>query len=162
MPISRKIRNNALLGKIDVDITENNRLTLSHNFDYSRNTNQTFDVSTYGNSANGIEGPSKINAFNANLFTTLSPTKVNELHFTYGREERPRSAVESNVPADTAMGFATTFRFGHPFFLGPNVDETFWRTQIKDNISIVSGRHTVKLGGEWIHSRQLANLPRVL
>ena len=152
LPISRKVRNNALLGKVDIDITSNNRLTLSHNFDYSRNTNQTFDVATYGNSANGIEGPSKINAFNANLFTTVSPTKVNELHFTYGREERPRSAVESNVPADTAMGFATTFRFGAPFFLGPNVDETFWRTQIKDNFSIVAGRHTVKFGGEWMHS----------
>ena len=152
LPIGRKVRNNAVLGKIDIDITQNNRLTLSHNFDYSRNTNQTFDVATYGNSANGIEGPSKINAFNANLFTTVSPTKVNELHFTYGREERPRAAVESNVPADTAMGFVTTFRFGHPFFLGPNVDETFWRTQIKDNFSIVSGRHTVKFGGEWMHS----------
>ncbi|MBA3514008.1 MAG: TonB-dependent receptor, partial [Pyrinomonadaceae bacterium] len=153
LPINRKVRNNALLGKIDVDLTQNNRLTLSHSFDYSRNTNQTFDVATYGNSANGIEGPSKINAFNANLFTTISPTEVNEAHFTYAREERPRSAVESNVPADTAMGFGTTFRFGSPFFLGPNVDETFWRTQIKDNFSIVSGRHTIKFGGEWMHSR---------
>jgi hypothetical protein len=151
-PISHKIRNHALLGKIDVDVTQNNRLTLSHNFDYSRNTNQTFDVPTYGNSANGIEGPSKINAFNLNLFTTVSPTKVNELHFTYAREERPRAAVQSNVPADTAMGFATTFRFGHPFFLGPTVDETFWRTQIKDNFSIVTGAHTIKVGGEWMHS----------
>jgi len=156
-PISHRIRNNALLGKIDWDLTQNNRLTFSHNFDYSRNVNQTFDVPTYGNSANGIEGPSKINAFNANLFTTVSPSKVNELHFTYGREERPRSAVESNIPADTAMGgffnpAEPTFRFGHPFFLGPNVDETFWRTQIKDNFSIVSGRHNVKVGGEWMHS----------
>ncbi len=152
LPVSHRIRNNALLGKVDVDLTQNNRLTLSHNFDYSRNKNQTFDVPTYGNSANGTEGPSKINAFNANLSTTLSATKVNEAHFTYSREERPRAANESNVPADTAMGFATTFRFGHPFFLGPNVDETFWRTQLKDNLSIVAGRHTVKVGGEWMHS----------
>ena len=77
-PISHRIRNNALLGKFDLDVTQNHRLTLSHNFDYSRNTNQTFDVTTYGNSANGIEGPSKINVFNANLFSTVSPTKVNE------------------------------------------------------------------------------------
>lgn len=152
LPVSRKIRNNAFLGKIDVDFTQNNRLTLSHNFDYSRNTNQTFDVSTYGNSANGIEGPSKINVLNANFFSTLSATKVNEFHFTYSREERPRSAVTSNVPADTAMGFATTFRFGHPFFLGPNIDETFWRTQLKDNFSIVSGRHNIKFGADWMHS----------
>lgn len=152
LPIERPIQNSAILGKVDWDLTPNNRLTISHNFDYSKNENQTFDVATYGNSANGVEGPSKINAFNANLFTTLSPTKVNEFHFTYGREERPRAAVPSNVPADTAMGFVTTFRFGNPFFLGPNVDETFWRTQIKDNFSIVAGRHTVKFGGEWVHS----------
>lgn len=151
-PVSHRIRNNAILGKFDLDINQDHRLTLSHNFDYSKNTNQTFDVPTYGNSANGIEGPSKINAFNANLFSTISATMVNEAHFTYGREERPRSAVASNVPADTAMGFATTFRFGSPFFLGPNVDETFWRTQIKDNFSIVTGAHTVKVGGEWMHS----------
>lgn len=152
LPIQRPIRNSAILGKVDWDLTQNNRLTLSHNFDYSKNENQTFDVATYGNSANGIEGPSKINVFNANFFSTVSPTKVNEFHFTYGREERPRSAVPSNILPDTAMGFVTTFRFGNPFFLGPNVDETFWRTQIKDNFSIVSGRHTVKFGGEWVHS----------
>ena len=156
-PINRPIRNNALLGKVDVNLTQNNTLALSHNFDYSKNENQTFDVATYGNSANGIEGPSKIHAFNVNLYSNLPPNKLNEFHFTYAREERPRSAVTSNVPADTAMGgfFSAaepTFRFGHPFFLGPNVDETFWRTQIKDNFSIVTGRHNVKFGGEWLHS----------
>ncbi len=152
-PIQRPIRNSAILGKIDWNLTNNNKLTLSHNFDYSRNENQTFDVNTYGNSANGIEGPSKINAFNLNLFTTVSPTKVNEFHFTYGREERPRAATPSNIPADMAMGFVDTFRFGNPFFLQPGVDETFWRTQLRDNFSIISGTHTVKLGGEWVHSR---------
>ncbi|MDT7781398.1 MAG: hypothetical protein QOC99_3910 [Acidobacteriota bacterium] len=152
LPIKRPVRNSAILGKVDFELNANNHLTLSHNFDYSKNENQTFDVATYGNSANGIEGPSKIHAFNANLFSTLSPTKVNELHFTYGREVRPRAATPSNVPADTAMGFATTFRFGNPFFLAPGVDETFWRTQIKDNFTIVAGDHTAKLGGEWVHS----------
>ena len=152
LPVERPIHNSAILGKFDFELTKSNHLTLSHNFDYSRNENQTFDVATYGTTANGTEGPSKIHAFNANLFTTVSPTKVNEFHFTYGREVRPRAATESNIPADTAMGFAPTFRFGHPFFLGPNVDETFWRAQIKDNFSIVSGNHTAKFGGEWLHS----------
>ncbi|HEX8492028.1 MAG TPA: TonB-dependent receptor [Pyrinomonadaceae bacterium] len=153
LPIKRPVRNSGILGKFDWDLNPSNKLALSYNFNLSRNENQTFDVATYGNSANGIEGPSKINTFNANLFTTVSTTKVNEAHFTYGNEERPRSAVDSNVPADTAMGFATTFRFGSPFFLQPNVDETFKRTQVRDNFSIVSGRHTIKFGGEWIHSR---------
>ena len=50
------------------------------------------------------------------------------------------------------MGFGPTFRFGNPFFLEPNVDELIKRFQFKDNVSIVTGRHTVKAGGEWLHT----------
>ena len=39
------------------------------------------------------------------------------------------------------MGFATTFRFGAPFFLEPTIDELIWRTHLKDNFSIVHGSH---------------------
>jgi hypothetical protein len=152
LPIKHPVRNTALLGKYDWNVNPKNQLSASYNFDRSNNENQTFDVPTYGNSANGIEGSSKINAVNFNLFTTVSPRKVNEGHFSFSREDRPRSAVNSNVPADTAMGFATSFRFGQPFFLEPKVDEVFKRVQIRDNFSILAGRHTVKLGGEWLRS----------
>src|SRR5690349_4908654 len=152
LPVDHKINNQAFFAKVDLNINKANQLAVSYNFDYSKNTNQTFDVATYGNSANGIEGPSKINVLRFNLFTTISPTKINEAHFSYSRELRPRAAVNSNVPADTAMGFATTFRFGFPFFLEPTVDELLWRTQAKDNFSIVTGNHTVKVGGEWLHT----------
>jgi hypothetical protein len=152
LPVSHKINNQAFLGKVDFNLNDANQLAISYNFDYSKNTNQTFDVATYGNSANGIEGPSKINVIRANLFTTVSPTRLNEAHFSYSRELRPRFAVDSNIPADTAMGFDTTFRFGFPFFLEPNVDELLWRTQVKDNFSIVSGNHNIKVGGDWLHT----------
>ena len=151
-PIDHTIDNTAILAKGDVLLNDNNTLSFSYNFDHSKNVNQTFDVPGYGSSANGIEGPSKIHVLNLNLFSTLSTTRLNEFHVTYSREVRPRSAVESNVPADTAMGFSDTFRFGNPFFLQPNVDETLWRAQIKDNLSLVMGRHTVKVGGEWVHT----------
>ncbi|HEU4386162.1 MAG TPA: carboxypeptidase regulatory-like domain-containing protein, partial [Blastocatellia bacterium] len=151
-PVNHPIRSTAALGKLDWYLSPANKLAVSYNFAYSRNENQTFDVAGYGNSANGIEGPSKIHAFNANLFSTLSPRMVNEAHFTYSRENRAREAVDSNVPADTAMGFVDTFRFGNPFFLQPNIDEIFWRSQIRDNLTLISGRHTIKMGGEWIHS----------
>src|SRR5215510_5126788 len=152
LPVVHKIDNQAIFAKVDFNLNSANQLVISYNFDHSENTNQTFDVSTYGNSANGIEGPSKINVIRANLFTTISPTKLNEAHFSYSRELRPRSAVDSNVPADTAMGFATTFRFGFPFFLEPTVDELLWRTHVKDNFSIISGDHNIKVGGEWLHT----------
>lgn len=152
LPVDHTIDNTALLAKLDVLLSSNHTLAVSYNFDHSKNVNQTFDVPGYGNSANGIEGPSKIHVLNLNLFSTLSPTRLNEFHVTYSREVRPRAAVDSNVPADTAMGFVNTFRFGNPFFLQPNVDETIWRAQVKNNVSLVMGRHTVKLGGEWVHT----------
>jgi hypothetical protein len=152
LPVAHKINNNATLVKADWNLTPGNTLSASYNFDYSKNINQTFDVPTYGNSANGIEGPSKINVLNANLFSTVTPTRLNEFHVTYSREGRPRSATASSVPADTAMGFATSFRFGNPFFLAPTVDELVKRFQVKNNFSIVSGTHTIKAGGEWQHT----------
>lgn len=153
LPVRRPIYTTALLGKLDWNLTPSNQLAVSYNFNQSKKVNETFDVATYGNSANGIEGDfTKIHVFNVNLFSSLSATKVNEAHVTYLREVRPRTAVTSNVPADTGIGFAPSFRFGKPFFLGPNVDETFWRSQIKDNFTIVWRKHTVKFGGEWIHS----------
>ena len=153
LPVSHKVRNSAVLAKYDWTLNQSNKLGVSYNFDRSRNENQTFDVPTYGDSANGIEGtPALIHAVNLNLFTTVSNKILNEAHFTYSRENRGRAAVNSNVPADTAMGFATTFRFGQPFFIQPGIDELFWRTQLKDNVSIVSGKHTIKVGAEWLHS----------
>ena len=151
-PVDHKIDNNAVLAKLDWSLNAKNNLAFSLNFNRSENENQTFDVSTYGNSANGIEGPSKILVANLNLFTTVSSTRLNEFHITFSREDRPRSAVASNIPADTGMGFATTFRFGNPFFMAPAVDELIKRFQIKDNFSIVSGKHTVKFGLEWLHT----------
>lgn len=152
LPVAHPVRNTALLAKYDWNLNNTNKISASYNFDRSNNTNQTFDVPTYGDSANGIEGPSKINSVNLNIFSTVSAKKVNEGHFSFAREDRPREAVASNVPADTAMGFATTFRFGAPFFLEPNVNETFKRYQVRDNFSILAGKHTIKFGGEWLHS----------
>src|SRR5262245_17272213 len=152
LPIKKPINTSSLLGKLDFKLTEANELAFSYNFLRTNKENETFDVPTYGTSANGTEGPGKIHAFNVNFFTTFSATRFNEFHATYLREDRPRSATQSNVPADTAMGFVTTFRFGNPFFLGPNIDELFQRFQIRDNFSIVAGNHTVKMGGDWTHS----------
>jgi len=150
--VKHPIRNSAALGRFDWNVNQKNQFALSYNFDYSKNTNQTFDVPTYGDSANGIEGPSKISVINVNHYTTISSNKLNEAHFSYQREVRPRSATPSKIPADTAMGFGTTFRIGSPFFLEPNVDETIWRTQLRDNFSIVRGKHNFKFGGDWLHT----------
>jgi outer membrane receptor for ferrienterochelin and colicin len=152
-PVDHPIRSTSVLGKLTFQMSEKHNLNLSYNWLDSRNVNQTFDVDTYGNSANGIEGdPTRIHVVNLNLFSALSSSTLNEFHATYSRENRPRTAVESNVRADVGMGFDPSFRFGNPFFLHPNIDELFWRTHLKNNLSILAGNHNIKLGAEWIHS----------
>src|SRR5712664_2862283 len=155
-PVNHAVRNGAVFGRIDYNLNAKNQIFGSYNYDYSKNSNQTFDVPAYGTTANGIEGPSKIQAINTNWFSTLSNAMLNEAHFTYARENRPRAAsIPSSVP-DTAIGTVApfnSFRFGQPFFLEPTVDELFYRTDIRDNFSLIRGKHTFKFGGEWIHSR---------
>jgi hypothetical protein len=153
LPLEHPIKTAALLLKSDINVDESNRLAVSYNFNHSRKENETFDVPTYGTSANGIEGdPARINVLNGNLFTTLDSNMINEAHVTYSRETRPRRASASNLAADTGVGFAPSFRFGNPYFLQPNVDELIWRAQLKDNLSWIVGRHTFKAGAEWIHT----------
>jgi hypothetical protein len=152
-PVIHEVRNAAIFGRIDYNLNAKNQIFGSYNFDWSKNANQTFDVPTYGSSANGIEGPSKIQATSTNWVSTLSNNMLNEAHFTYARENRPRGTSNPSSVPDTAMGFGPTFRFGQPFFLEPAVDELFYRTDVRDNFSLIQGKHTWKLGGEWIHSR---------
>lgn len=153
LPIEHPNSTAAILLKTDGVLNLANRLAVSYNFNHSRKENETFDVATYGTSANGIEGdPARIHVLNANWFSTLSNSMLNEFHFTYSREDRPRKAVESNLTSDTGIGFGPTFRFGNPFFLQPGVDEHLWRVQMKNNLAWVKGRHTMKVGGEWLHT----------
>jgi len=152
-PIEHPVETAAILVKPEFTLNEANRLAVSYNFNHSRKENETFDVATYGNSANGTEGdPARIHVLNANLFSTLSNRTLNEFHVTYSREVRPRTANDSPLKADTGIGFAPTFRFGNPFFLQPNVDETLWRVQVKNNLSYLRGRHTFKVGAEWMYT----------
>jgi len=151
-PVRRPNHNSSLLGKIDWSVTPKNQFNSSFSFDSSRKLNETFDVSTYGSSANGTEGTGKIYISNNNLVTTLNQNMVNEAHFSFSREDRPRAANKSSIKPDTGIGFGPTFRFGNPFFLAPGVDETFKRIQISDKLTWVHGKHTIKGGGEWLHS----------
>jgi hypothetical protein len=156
-PVDHLIRNGAAFGRVDYNLNPRNQIFGSYNFDYSKNSNQTFDVPAYGTTANGIEGPSKIQAINTNWFSTISNSILNEAHFTYARENRPRNATAPNSVPDTNIGSsngasAFAFRFGQPFFLEPTVDEVFWRTDVRDNFTVIHGKHTFKTGGEWVHS----------
>src|SRR5438105_11296450 len=52
-------RNASIFGRVDYNLNAKNQIFGSYNFDWSKNPNQTFDVPTYGSTANGVEGPSR-------------------------------------------------------------------------------------------------------
>src|ERR1700730_3999510 len=153
LPVDHIVRNASVFGRVDYNLNSKNQIFGSYSFDRSNNPNQEFDVPPYGTTANGIEGASHIQSVNGNWFSTLSNNKLNEAHFTYSRETRPRAAVNQTAVPDTAIGFSPNFRFGQPFFLEPTVDELTYRTDVRDNFSLIRGKHTFKFGGEWLHTR---------
>jgi hypothetical protein len=152
VPVDHVVHNGAFFGRVDYSINQKNLLFGSYNFDYSRNPNQTFDVATYGTTANGVEGPAHIQTLNFNLVTNLDARRLNEAHITYGHETRPRSAINGSSVPDTGIGFFPSFRFGQPFFLGPGASETFYHLDFKDNFTLILGKHTLKMGGEFLYS----------
>jgi hypothetical protein len=155
LPINRVVHNGAFFGRMDYTINPKNQLFGSYNFDYSRNPYQTFDVATYGTTANGLEGPAHIQTLNFNLTTTFDARHLNEGHFTFGHETRPRSAIDGTAVPDTGIGFFPSFRFGQPFFLGPGASETFWHLDFKDNFTVILGKHTVKMGFSDLYSHNV-------
>lgn len=138
------------LGKVDFQVNNSNLLTLRHNFSRAEQVNGTFDVPTWGTSANGRE-TSKSNSFIASLVTNFSSTLLNEFRFQYAKEERPRFYDGPDLPDVTIGTFAgdISYRFGRPFFLPVPSDDT--RLQFTDNFTVIRGNHTVKFGADINH-----------
>src|SRR3989442_1482276 len=163
-PISRTNDARAALAKFDFRLSDRHNLSLKYNYTWSEQKNGTFDVDTWGASANGLE-KDRSHAVNGSLVSFLSSRTSNEFRFQYSREDRPRpysgptnprgdttgvsSIFGAAVPFhDTDVDPLNSFRFGLPFFL-PIRDDHDTRIQLLDNVSIARGNHLFKFGGEW-------------
>ncbi len=143
--INRTNDADVFLAKVDVSLNKSNLLTLRHNYSRAEQVNGTFDVPTWGSSANGRETDNS-NSFIGQLVSTISPTLLNEFRFQYAKEERPRFYDGPDLP-DTTIGTfdgSISYRFGRPFFLPVPSDDV--RMQFTDNFTVVTGNHTVKFG----------------
>jgi hypothetical protein len=136
-----------LLGKVDVQVNKNNLLTLRHNYSRAEQVNGTFDVPTWGISANGRE-TNKSNSFIGQLVTNFTSNLLNEFRFQWAKEERPRFYDGPDLPDTTIGTFDGTisYRFGRPFFLPVPSDDV--RLQFTDNVTVIRGNHTVKFGAD--------------
>ena len=155
--IARTNAANAVLAKLDFRLSDRHNATLKYNYTNSRQENGTFDVDFWGASANAVERDFS-HAVNGSLNSQFSSALSNEFRFQLAREERPRPYEgpinpETGRPfPDTDIGFVgpggfSGYRIGMPFFIP--VDAYDYRFQVLDNVSIVSGSHLFKFGGEW-------------
>jgi Carboxypeptidase regulatory-like domain/TonB dependent receptor-like, beta-barrel/TonB-dependent Receptor Plug Domain len=147
------------LAKLDWQASAKHLLTLRYNYTWSEQKNGTFDVDSWGVSANATEKDYS-HAITGSAISNLSGTALNEFRFQWAKEFRPRPydgplIAGSNRPLpDTAFDFGSSYRFGEPFFIP--VDYFDERVQFNDNISFIKGSHQLKAGAEFnrVHSNQ--------
>ena len=151
-PIERTNDARVLLLKTDWSVNPSNLATLRYNYTWSEQKNGTFDVDSWGRSANATEKDNS-NAISGSLISTLQSTLLNEFRFQYAREERPRPYDgplingQSRPLPDTAFDFGSSYRFGMPFFIPVEYYDT--RIQFNNNVSWLRGAHSVKAGVEY-------------
>ncbi|HNU06827.1 MAG TPA: carboxypeptidase regulatory-like domain-containing protein, partial [Pyrinomonadaceae bacterium] len=136
------------LAKVDVNLNKDNILTLRHNYSRAEQVNGTFDVPTWGISANGRE-TDKSNSFIGQLVSNFGSNFLNEFRFQWAKEERPRFYDGPDLP-DTTIGTfdgSISYRFGRPFFLPVPSNDTRW--QFTDNFTVIRGTHTIKFGFDY-------------
>lgn len=158
-PIERTNDARVFLGKLDWQINQAHLATIRYNYTWSEQKNGTFDVDSWGRSANATEKDYS-HAVTGSLISSLSSNLLNEFRFQWAKEFRPRPYDGPNITGqsrplpDTAFDFGRAYRFGEPFFIP--VDYFDERVQFNDNVSIIKGRHNVKAGVEFnrVHSNQ--------
>lgn len=151
-PIERTNDARVLLAKVDWNASAAHILTLRYNYTWSEQENGTFDVDSWGRSANAIEKDFS-HAGTGSLISTLRSDVLNEFRYQYAREDRPRpyngpvSSVTGRPLPDTAFDFGRGYRFGMPFFIPVEYYDT--RIQLNDNVSFLRGAHSIKIGAEF-------------
>jgi hypothetical protein len=134
LPIERTNDARVFLAKTDWNLSAGNVATLRYNYTWSEQKNGTFDVDSWGRSANAIEKDSS-NALTGALVTAFSGNLLNEFRFQTAKENRPRPYNGPNITGqsrplpDTAFDFGRSYRFGEPFF----IPVTYYDTRIQFN-----------------------------
>ena len=135
------------LARTDFNLGKNAQL----NFRFNHSVNTALNAVTNGtsltpttNSAlsnNGTEGDNS-NTFVGQLTNFLSPMTINEFRGQYSKENRPRLANVLSPLIQASYG-----NFGTVNFLPTT--ESDYRVQLADNLTMIRGTHTWKIGGEY-------------
>ncbi len=164
------------IAKIDDNLSDREQFSVRYAFGQS---NQIFPLGNNGGFGKGSRlpqfaqtSPTRVQVVSASLLSTLSSSRINEVRFGYSRYRTSFSSLDANFnPESIGMDFGTgklglpEFDFSTPSGQLENLGATGYsiprgRTsqtyQVLDNFTWVSGRHTVKFGGEF-HRADIAN-----
>ncbi len=141
------------LGKIDSQLSQKNLLSVRYNYTWSEQQNGTFDVDSWGRSANAVERDFS-NAVSGSLADDALARPCCTSSDSSSREKighAPTMAPTSRArrgrfPTRHSIS-VTGYRFGEPFFIPVDYYDT--RVQFVDNLSWIKGRHTIKGGFEF-------------
>ena len=148
VPFEQTNNSVALLGKVDWNLNDANRFNVRYN--HSRNkalnavsTGETaLDPTTTNSlSTNGTE-ENRNNIVVAQFISTLSAKWINEFRGQFAREVRPRTSNANVANVTTSNGV-----YGTRNFLPTTQFDR--RIQVGDNVTYISGSHTLKFGGEF-------------
>lgn len=165
-PVARTGDQKLFLPKVDWNLNDKNTLTVSYNrlrwespAGIQTQATNTRAIDNFGNDF------VQIDSLNARLASTLTPTLLNEFRFQWGRDNEyqfsqppiagePTTAVGGRSPQTFVNG---GFTFGMPEFLERVAfpDERRW--QFADTVTISSGNHTVKFGGDINFVKDIIN-----
>jgi outer membrane receptor protein involved in Fe transport len=152
LPIDRTNDAKVFLAKFDWQLNTTNLATFRYNYTWADQGNGTFDVDSWGRSANADERDDS-HSVTGSFLSTFSANTNNEFRGQWAREDRPRAyngpdITGQNRPLpDTAFDFARAYRFGEPFFIP--VDYHDIRLQFNDNFTYITGAHILKAGVEY-------------
>ncbi|MBK5258420.1 MAG: TonB-dependent receptor [Thermoanaerobaculia bacterium] len=151
-PITRTNDARVFLAKADWNVSSRNLATLRYNYTWSEQVNGTFDVDSWGRSANASE-KNDSNSLTGSFISTFTNNLLNEFRFQTAKENRPRPYNGPNITGqsrplpDTAFDFGRSYRFGMPFFIPVEYYDT--RVQLNNNVTYIRGAHSFKVGAEF-------------
>lgn len=170
-PLERTGDQKLFLPKVDWNINDRNTLTVSYNrlrWESPAGV-QTQATNTRARDNFGDDFV-EIDALNVKLASTLTPTLLNEFRFQWGRDnetqfsQAPLPGEPTNAPGGRSPQtfIQNGFSFGMPEFLERAAfpDERRW--QFADTITMSTGNHTFKFGGDINFVKDIINNLRFL
>ncbi len=144
---SANLEGTKLFGKLDINISQDHRLTLRHQYTKAEQFNRFAGSSTQLNfSNNGIYFPSTTNSSAIELNSSFGTSYSNNLILSYVRVRDDRGSIEADFPyVYINDGSNGQIRFGSEEFSTANqLDQDI--VSITNNFQIFSGNHTFTIG----------------